>query len=99
MQGVRGQNLVQDQEVGRVQHLVREVREVGVLQVNPAGPVGPKVRPQVRTKKYILQTSTRCISVHFGIIKRLRRIIQRKRNIIIIYIHYQSIIVTRVGDI
>ena len=98
MQGVRGQNLVQDQEVGRVQHLVREVREVGVLQVNQVGPVGPKVRPQVRTKK-ILQTSTRCISVHFGIIKRLRRIIQRKRNIIIIYIHYQSIIVTRVGDI
>lgn len=54
LQGVQGQNLVQDQEVGRVRHLVREVREVGVgvLRVNQAGPVavGPKVRAQVRIK-------------------------------------------------
>lgn len=41
-----------------------------------------------RCLKGILQTSTRCISVHFGIMKRLRRIIQMKRNIVIIYIHH-----------
>jgi len=94
MQGGRGQDLDRNQEVDRVQPLVQEVQdqEVGVRQVNQAegaDRVGLEVRAALaRIKKGImLQISTRCISVHFGIIKRIRRIIQRKRNIVIIYIH------------
>ena len=94
MVGGRGQDLDRNQEVDRVQPPVQEVQdqEVGVRQVNQAegaDRVGLEVRAALaRIKKGImLQISTRCISVHFGIIKRIRRIIQRKRNIVIIYIH------------
>ena len=91
----RDQSLDRSQEVDhdRGQARVQEVQEVEVLLVNQveAAVLDPEVRVAlVRISNEIMfffQISTRCISVHFGIIKRLRRIIQRKRNIVIIYIH------------
>ena len=96
MQEGRGQDLDRNQGVGHVQDQdhprVQEVQEVVVRQVNPAeeAVLGPEVQAglvQIDKKEscffVFCKFQLLYFCTFFGIIKPLRRFIQRKRNIVI----------------